>query len=124
MADLVALLRSYMERMLREAGPGMKALLLDAETTRVVSTVFSQSELLEQEVFLVERLEADRGDQLFHLKVRKQVAAEGAARLRRSAAQLPGGSAGGVQVPAPPPAARTGCLLPAAHTRERGAHPP
>ena len=48
----------------------MKCLLLDAETTRVVSTVFSQSEILEHEVYLVERLEAERGDQLLHLKVR------------------------------------------------------
>ena len=69
MADLVQLLRGYVDRMLRESGPGMKALLLDAETTKIVSTVFSQSELLEQEVFLVERLDADKGDQLFHLKV-------------------------------------------------------
>lgn len=67
-ADLVAVLRSYVDRMLREV-PGMKVLLLDSETTRVVSTVFSQSEILEQEVYLVERLEADKGDQLFHLKV-------------------------------------------------------
>ncbi|KAI7836541.1 hypothetical protein COHA_009606 [Chlorella ohadii] len=65
--DLVAVLRSYLERMLREVG-GMKCLLLDAETTRVVSTVFSQSEILEHEVYLVERLEAERGDQLLHLK--------------------------------------------------------
>ncbi|KAL4433463.1 hypothetical protein ABPG77_010316 [Micractinium sp. CCAP 211/92] len=65
--DLVAVLRSYVDRMLREV-PGMKVLLLDSETTRVVSTVFSQSEILEQEVYLVERLEADKGDQLFHLK--------------------------------------------------------
>lgn len=68
-ADLVAVLRFYVDRMLREV-PGMKVLLLDSETTRVVSTVFSQSEILEQEVYLVERLEADKGDQLFHLKVR------------------------------------------------------
>lgn len=68
MADLVLLLRSYVERMLREAGAGMKALLLDVETTRIVSTVFSQTELLEHEVFLVERLDEDKGDQLFHLK--------------------------------------------------------
>lgn len=47
----------------------MKVLLLDAETTRVVSTVYSQSEILEQEVYLVERVDADKGDQLFHLKV-------------------------------------------------------
>lgn len=67
--DLVAVLRSYLERMLGGVA-GMKALLLDADTTRVVSTVFSQSEILEQEVYLVERLDEGRGDQLFHLKAR------------------------------------------------------
>jgi len=55
----------------RQVG-GMKCLLLDAETTRVVSTVLSQSEILEHEVYLVERLEAERGDQLLHLKAREQ----------------------------------------------------
>lgn len=50
----------------------MKVLLLDAETTRVVSTVYSQSEILEQEVYLVERVDADKGDQLFHLKVQQR----------------------------------------------------
>ena len=64
----MAVLRSYVDRMLREV-PGMKVLLLDSETTRVVSTVFSQSEILEQEVYLVERLDGESGEQLFHLKV-------------------------------------------------------
>ena len=69
--DLVAVLRSYVERMLREAR-GMKVLLLDGDTTRTVSTVASQSDILEQEVYLVQTLDAPRGggDQLFHLKVR------------------------------------------------------
>ena len=43
------MVRSYVERMLREVS-GMKVLLLDAETTKIVSTVYSQSEILEQEV--------------------------------------------------------------------------
>ncbi len=66
--DLTAVLRSYVERMLKEV-PGMKVLLLDPETTKVVSAVYSQSEILEHEVYLVERLDADRGEQLFHMKV-------------------------------------------------------
>ena len=65
--DLSAVVRFYVERMLKET-PGMKVLLLDADTTKIVSTVYSQSEILEQEVYLVERLDADRRDQLFHLK--------------------------------------------------------
>ncbi len=67
--DLSTVVRYYVDRMLKEV-PGMKVLLLDADTTRIVSTVYSQSEILEQEVYLVERLDADRRDQLFHLKVR------------------------------------------------------
>lgn len=70
-ADLVEVVRNYVDKMLREV-PGMKVLLLDAETTRVVSTVFSQSEILEQEVYLVERLDADKADQLFHLKASRR----------------------------------------------------
>ena len=66
--DLSLVVRYYVDRMLKEV-PGMKVLLLDADTTRIVSTVYSQSEILEQEVYLVERLDADRRDQLFHLKV-------------------------------------------------------
>lgn len=67
--DLSTVVRFYVERMLKET-PGMKVLLLDADTTKIVSTVYSQSEILEQEVYLVERLDADRRDQLFHLKAR------------------------------------------------------
>lgn len=67
--DLSTVVRFYVERMLKEV-PGMKVLLLDADTTKIVSTVYSQSEILEQEVYLVERLDADRRDQLFHLKAR------------------------------------------------------
>ena len=65
--DLATIVRFYVDKMLKEV-PGMKVLLLDADTTRIVSTVYSQSEILEQEVYLVERLDADRRDQLLHLK--------------------------------------------------------
>ena len=64
----------------------MKCLLLDSETTRVVSTVFSQSEILEHEVYLVERLEAERGDQLLHLKASAMRRAAGQRVLRQKAA--------------------------------------
>eukprot|EP00873_Tetraselmis_striata_P029241 jgi/Tetstr1/449505/TSEL_036594.t1 len=66
-ADLTAVLRSYVDRMLGEVR-GMKVLLLDKDTTKIVSTVYSQSEILRQEVFLVESLVKEAGDQLFHLK--------------------------------------------------------
>jgi hypothetical protein len=121
-ADLVAVLRFYVDKMLREV-PGMKVLLLDQDTTRVVSTVFSQSEILEQEVYLVEKLEAEKGDQLFHLKV-------GAGGCRGG----PAGSRGCWRAPPPPArlcaapahlpaAACAGGVLPAAHPREHCSHP-
>ena len=67
--DLSYVVRYYIEKMLKEV-TGMKALLLDSETTRIVSTVYSQSEILEHEVYLVEKLDSDPGEQLLHLKVR------------------------------------------------------
>ena len=67
--DLSYVVRYYIEKMLKEV-TGMKAMLLDSETTRIVSTVYSQSEILEQEVYLVEKLDSDPGEQLLHLKVR------------------------------------------------------
>ncbi len=118
--DLVAVLRSYVDRMLREV-PGMKVLLLDSETTRVVSTVFSQSEILEQEVYLVERLEADKGDQLFDLNV----------RWEQSSGQATAGSSHTAAAPAAtntdrPAALRScaspGCLFSAADPREHCTH--
>lgn len=46
---------------------GMKVLLLDAVTTQVVAMVYSQSQILEREVYLVERLDADH-EPMQHLK--------------------------------------------------------
>lgn len=70
--DLSYVVRYYIEKMLKDV-TGMKALLLDSETTRIVSTVYSQSEILEHEVYLVEKLDSDPGEQLLHLKVRLMV---------------------------------------------------
>ena len=66
--DLFTVVRFYIDKMLKEVA-GVKVLVLDHDTTQIVSMVYSQSEILEQEVFLVEKLEAHSGEQLFHLKV-------------------------------------------------------
>ena len=66
--DLFTVVRYYIDKMLKEVA-GVKVLVLDHDTTQIVSMVYSQSEILEQEVFLVEKLEAHSGEQLFHLKV-------------------------------------------------------
>lgn len=66
--DLLSTLHFYIEKALKDVA-GMKVLLLDQETTSILSTVYSQSQVLDQEVYLVERLDGgSRGDQLFHLK--------------------------------------------------------
>ena len=69
--DLSGVIRFYIEKMLKEVA-GMKVLLLDAETTRIMSLVSTQSEILEQEVYLVEKLDAEMREQLFHLKASSQ----------------------------------------------------
>jgi len=106
--DLSAVVRFYIDKMLREV-PGMKVLLLDADTTRSVSTVYSQSEILEQEVYLVERLDADKGEQLFHLKActfhTLVPVAAAATRLKAPASMRRLAAAGGV-LPAPDPGER------------------
>ncbi|KAL8448218.1 hypothetical protein Emag_003986 [Eimeria magna] len=55
--DLVAIAARHVRLMLEKA-PGPKVLLLDAETTSIISCAVTQSEILQKEVFLVERLDA------------------------------------------------------------------
>ncbi|CAI9303120.1 unnamed protein product [Lactuca saligna] len=54
---LVSSVRDYINRMLQDIS-GMKVLILDSQTVSVVSVVYSQSELLQKEVFLVELVDA------------------------------------------------------------------
>ena len=56
--DVVGVVQNYILSLLEEAGPGMKVMLLDSETTPTVSLAFAQSALMRQEVFLFERLSA------------------------------------------------------------------
>eukprot|EP00922_Rhytidocystis_sp_ex-Travisia-forbesii_P072572 GHVS01108190.1.p1 GENE.GHVS01108190.1~~GHVS01108190.1.p1 ORF type:complete len:468 (+),score=86.50 GHVS01108190.1:1047-2450(+) len=55
--NMVSAVEEYI-RCFLDSVPGMKALLLDADTTSVISLCFSQSQLLLKEVFLVERIDA------------------------------------------------------------------
>ncbi|XP_023643221.1 vacuolar protein sorting-associated protein 45 homolog [Capsella rubella] len=54
---LVTSVRDYINRMLQDIS-GMKVLILDSETVSNVSIVYSQSELLQKEVFLVEMIDS------------------------------------------------------------------
>uniref|UniRef100_A0A7S4TBM2 Vacuolar protein sorting-associated protein 45 n=1 Tax=Ditylum brightwellii TaxID=49249 RepID=A0A7S4TBM2_9STRA len=57
--DGVAAIRSYIDRLVTGDGRcrGMKVLLLDAQTTQTISCVYSQTEILAREVYLVSRLD-------------------------------------------------------------------
>lgn len=54
--DLVKIVRAYVQQMVDEV-QGYKALLLDRETMRVVSTLYGRTELAEHGVVLIERLD-------------------------------------------------------------------
>jgi len=57
--DGVAAIRGYIDRLVTGDGKckGMKVLLLDASTTQSVASVYSQTEVLSKEVYLVTRLD-------------------------------------------------------------------
>lgn len=59
--------RRYIERMLNDVD-GMKMLLLDDETTQMLSMIYSQTEVLRNQVFLTEKLSAARKERMMHLK--------------------------------------------------------
>ena len=65
--DVVLAVQQYVARM-TEGVSGMKALLLDRETTAMVSMVISRSQVLEKEVFLFQRIDAQGRGQMLHLK--------------------------------------------------------
>ncbi|ELR14005.1 vacuolar protein sortingassociated protein 45, putative [Acanthamoeba castellanii str. Neff] len=51
-----------------ESVPGMKVLIMDKETTGIVSLVYSQSQILQKEVYLFERIDAEGRELMAHLK--------------------------------------------------------
>lgn len=57
--DGIKAIRTYIDRMVEGDGKcrGMKVLLLDASTTQIVSAVYSQTEILSSDVYLVSRLD-------------------------------------------------------------------
>lgn len=57
--NVVLAVRNYITKMIDESGPGMKVLLMDKETTSIVSMVFAQSEMLLKEVYLFSRIDAN-----------------------------------------------------------------
>uniref|UniRef100_A0A3Q3JS24 Vacuolar protein sorting-associated protein 45 n=1 Tax=Monopterus albus TaxID=43700 RepID=A0A3Q3JS24_MONAL len=60
--------KQYVSKMIESSGPGMKVLLMDRETTSIVSMVYTQSEILQKEVYLFERIDSQNRDSMKHLK--------------------------------------------------------
>jgi len=59
--------RDYVSRMASDVS-GMKVLVMDAETTGFVSMVYTQTQILQHEVFLIDSIERARADKMAHLK--------------------------------------------------------
>ena len=57
--DGIAVVRQYIDRIVHGDGrcQGMKVLLLDSSTTQILSSVYSQTEILNQQVYLVSRID-------------------------------------------------------------------
>eukprot|EP00736_Rhodelphis_marinus_P006330 Rmarinus@m.9854 len=69
--DCVATVQNYIQRAFIDV-PGMKALLLDAETAGIVSLALTQTQVLEKEVYLVEpfsSLQKQPAEKMTYLKV-------------------------------------------------------
>ncbi|KAJ3262487.1 vacuolar protein sorting-associated protein 45 [Boothiomyces macroporosus] len=64
--DSLKAIQAYINKMTNEVA-GMKVLLLDQETTQIISVVYTQSQLLQKEIYLIDRIENKR-EQMKHLK--------------------------------------------------------
>ncbi|ORX43460.1 Sec1-like protein [Hesseltinella vesiculosa] len=65
--DVIKSVQHYVDKMIDDV-PGMKALLLDTETTPIVSLVYTQSTLLTKECYLIDRIDNRNRDKMKHLK--------------------------------------------------------
>ncbi|WFC97884.1 vacuolar protein sorting-associated protein 45 [Malassezia yamatoensis] len=65
--DVSKAVSAYIERMVKEV-QGMKMLLLDQHTTATISASFTQSALLENEVYLTDKLENSTRERMAHLQ--------------------------------------------------------
>eukprot|EP00928_Gymnodinium_smaydae_P023726 TRINITY_DN19465_c0_g3_i1.p1 TRINITY_DN19465_c0_g3~~TRINITY_DN19465_c0_g3_i1.p1 ORF type:complete len:566 (+),score=123.06 TRINITY_DN19465_c0_g3_i1:79-1776(+) len=66
MLSIVAGVQEYIQAMVDRVS-GMKVMILDSETIGIISMVFSQSDILQHEVFLVERIDQENEEQMRHL---------------------------------------------------------
>mmetsp|Transcript_95452 Transcript_95452/g.269763 ORF Transcript_95452/g.269763 Transcript_95452/m.269763 type:complete len:579 (-) Transcript_95452:375-2111(-) len=66
MLSIVAGVQEYIQAMVDRIS-GMKVLILDSETIGIISMVFSQSDILQHEVFLVDRIDSDQQEKMRHM---------------------------------------------------------
>lgn len=66
--DVVKALRDYMDKMVKLTGADMKVLLLDSDTAKYVSLVYWQTEILQKDVFLVDKIEQVNREPMRHMK--------------------------------------------------------
>jgi len=66
MLSIVAGVKEYVQAMVDRIS-GMKVLILDKETIGIISMVFSQSDIMQHEVFLVERIDAEQQERMRHM---------------------------------------------------------
>ncbi|KAM9000350.1 vacuolar protein sorting-associated protein 45 isoform 2-T2 [Sarcophilus harrisii] len=66
--NVVFAVKQYISKMIEDSGPSMKVLLMDKETTSIVSMVYTQSEILQKEVYLFERIDSLNRETMKHLK--------------------------------------------------------
>jgi len=65
--DVIQAIQDYVSKMVSNIS-GLKVLLLDKETTAIVSMVFSQSQILQKDVCLFERIDIQNRELMAHLK--------------------------------------------------------
>lgn len=69
--NVISAIKAYVNKMTEESEPGMKILLMDRNTTSIVSMVFGQSEIQQKEVFLLERIDSQNQSNLTSLRYLK-----------------------------------------------------
>ncbi|XP_022645120.1 vacuolar protein sorting-associated protein 45-like isoform X1 [Varroa destructor] len=64
MMNILSAVRLYLSGMVDQAGAGMKVLLMDRDTISFVSVAFAQSDMHSKEVYLFERINKQRSDEV------------------------------------------------------------
>ncbi|KAI9088196.1 Sec1-like protein [Phlyctochytrium arcticum] len=65
--DAIKSIQNYLNKMITEV-TGMKVLLLDADTTSIISMVMTQTQLLQREVYLIDRIDNKQREKMRHLR--------------------------------------------------------